>query len=85
MSPVRREDAERLRVLLERGFEVLHHDRNSGKVQKAIFTFHGPSNSLMLKPVNTSFLRIFRVELLVSSISVIYRVNCLSLPYVIDI
>jgi hypothetical protein len=71
MSPVRREDAERLRVLLERGFEVLHHDRNSGKVQKAIFTFHGPSNSLMLKPVNTSFLRIFRIEPLVSSIPVL--------------
>jgi hypothetical protein len=56
-----RDDLERFRVLLDRGFEVKHHDR-SGKVQKAILSFHSPSNSFVLKPSKSSMLKLFRVE-----------------------
>lgn len=61
-----RDDIDRFRVLLDRGFEVMHHDRSSGSVQKAILSFHGPSNSFLLKPVKSSFLKFFKVEPLVS-------------------
>jgi hypothetical protein len=62
-----RDDIERFRVLLDRGFEVKHHDR-SGKIQKAILSFHTPSNSFMLKPVKTSMIKLFRVEPMVTFI-----------------
>ncbi len=64
-SVASRDDIDRFRVLLDRGFEVMHHDR-SGVVQKAILSFHGPSNSFVLKPVKSSFLKFFKVEPLVS-------------------
>lgn len=63
-----RDDIERFRVLLDRGFEVKHHER-SGKIQKAILSFHSPSNSFMLKPVKTSMIKLFRVEPMVFNIS----------------
>lgn len=56
-----RDDVERFRVLLDRGFEVYHHDR-SGKVQKAILSFHGDSNCFLLKPVKAPFLKLFKME-----------------------
>mmetsp|Transcript_26523 Transcript_26523/g.28926 ORF Transcript_26523/g.28926 Transcript_26523/m.28926 type:complete len:319 (+) Transcript_26523:304-1260(+) len=60
-SVASRDDIDRFRVLLDRGFEVMHHDR-SGVVQKAILSFHGPSNSFVLKPVKSFFLKFFKVE-----------------------
>jgi hypothetical protein len=69
---VGKDDIDRFRVLLDRGFEVTHHDR-SGKVQKAILSFHGPSSSLILKPIKSTFLKLFRVDPLVS---LVFHFSC---------